>query len=84
MNTSRKPIQIYLYERQERILRRLAKERKVSMAALLRQGADKVIEELLPLEQDPLFDLPLVAEPGGPKFGSEKHDIYLNKRHKEK
>ena len=84
MSTARKPIQIYLDEKQERILRRLAVAGNVSMAALLRQGADKVIEELMPLEEDPLFGLPSVAEAGGPKYGSEKHDMYLNKKQKEK
>lgn len=80
----KKPIQIYLEERQERVLRLLAKEKKISMAALLRQGADRVIEEMLPPDKDPLFDLPMIAESGGPKYGADKHDEYLNKQTKER
>lgn len=79
MTTAKKPVQIYLEPKQERILRRLAKENKVSLASLLRRGADRVIEELAPVEEDPLFDLPLVAEGGGPKYGSEEHDEHLDK-----
>jgi hypothetical protein len=84
MSTAKRPIQIYLEEKQEKALRRLAKERKVSMAALLRRGADKVIDELLPPEKDPLFDLPLVAESGAPADGAENHDRYLIKNRKER
>lgn len=83
MSTTRKPIQIYLDDKQEKALRRLAKDRKVSMASLMRRGADKVIEELLPAESDPLFDLPMIAESGAPVYGSTKHDAYLIKKRKE-
>jgi hypothetical protein len=84
MTTAKKPVQIYLEEKQERILRRLAKENKVSLASLLRKGADHVIEELAPAEKDPLLDLPLIAEAGGPEYGSEKHDEYLTGTYEEK
>lgn len=84
MTTVKKPVQIYLEVKQERILRRLAKENKVSLASLLRRGADRVIEELAPVEKDPLFDLPLVAESGGPAYGSSEHDKHLNKESREK
>ncbi|MDR7522311.1 MAG: hypothetical protein QN168_07605 [Armatimonadota bacterium] len=73
----KKPVQIYLEERQHRVLREIARRRKVSLARLLREGADRVIEESLPPDADPLMELPALAVPGGPRDGAERHDAYL-------
>ena len=77
MATRRKPIQIYLEDRQHRVLREIAGHRGVSLARLLREGADRVIEEALPPDADPLMELPALAAPGGPRDGAERHDAYL-------
>lgn len=73
----KKPIQIYLEERQHDLLRKIALRRNVSLARLLREGADRVIEEALPPNADPLLELPTLAAPGGPRDGAENHDAYL-------
>jgi hypothetical protein len=73
----KKPIQIYLEDRQHRVLRAIARHRGVSLARLLREGADRVIEESLPPDADPLMDLPTLAAPGGPRDGAERHDAHL-------
>lgn len=73
----KRPIQIYLEDRQHRVLREIARRRDVSLACLLREGADRVIEEALPPDADPLMELPELAAPGGPRDGAERHDAYL-------
>ncbi|MDR7537889.1 MAG: hypothetical protein QN183_16230 [Armatimonadota bacterium] len=73
----RKPLQIYLEERQDRALREIARRRNVSLARLLREGADRIIEEALPPQADPLMELPELAAPGGPPDGADHHDAYL-------
>lgn len=77
MSARKKPIQIYLEEHQHRVLREIARRRRVSIARLLRDGADQVIREALPPENDPLMELPNLAASGGPKDGAEQHDAYL-------
>lgn len=73
----KRPIQIYLEDRQHRALREIARRRQVSLARLLREGADRVIEEALPPDADPLMELPALAVSGGPRNGAERHDAYL-------
>lgn len=77
MAARKKPVQIYLEEHQHRLLREIARRRRVSIARLLREGADQVIREALPPENDPLMELPTPAVPGGPPDGAEQHDAYL-------
>jgi hypothetical protein len=56
-------------------LRALADRREVSIAELVRQGVDLLLEDL-PVEDDPLLDIiGLVDE--GPEDLSERHDAYL-------
>lgn len=52
----KKPVQIYLREDQVKALRILVERRGESMAALVREGVDKLLNELPP-EEDPLLDL---------------------------
>jgi len=73
----RKPIQIYLEKHQHSVLREIARRRNVPLARLLREGADRVIEDALPPEADPLMELPALAASGGPRDGAERHDAYL-------
>jgi hypothetical protein len=77
MTMKKRPIQIYLEDRQHRVLREIARHRGVSLARLLREGADRVIEETLPPDADPLMELPALAVPGGPRDGAERHDAHL-------
>lgn len=70
-------MQVYLEERQHRILRAIARRRRVSVARLLREGADRVIRDALPPEHDPLMELPNLAAAGGPSDGAARHDAYL-------
>jgi len=81
MAIKKRPIQIYLEDRQHRVLREIARRRDVSLACLLREGADRVIEEALPPDADPLMELPELAAPGGPRDGAERHDAYLVQAH---
>lgn len=73
----KKPVQVYLEEHQHRVLREIARRRRVSVARLLREGADRVIRDALPPEHDPLMELPNLAAAGGPGDGAERHDAYL-------
>lgn len=77
MAVRKKPIQIYLEEHQHRVLREIARRRRVSVARLLRDGADRVIHDALPPDNDPLMELPSLAVSGGPKDGADQHDAYL-------
>jgi hypothetical protein len=77
MATRKKPVQIYLEEHQHRVLREIARRRRVSVARLLREGADWVTREALPPERDPLMEIPALAAAGGPRDGAERHDAYL-------
>ncbi len=73
----KRPFQIYLDEHQHRILRDLARRRRTSVAHLLREGAEHVIERALPPDADPLAELPALAAAGGPRDGAERHDAHL-------
>jgi len=77
MSARKRPVQIYLEEHQHRVLREIARRRRVSIALLLREGADQVIRDALPPENDPLMELPTLAVPGGPRDGADRHDAYL-------
>ncbi len=77
MAARKKPIQIYLEEHQHRVLREIARRRRVSVAHLLRDGANRVIEATMPPDEDPLMHLPALAIPGGPRDGAKEHDAYL-------
>lgn len=77
MSVRKKPVQVYLEEHQHRVLREIARRRRVSVARLLRDGADRVIRDALPPEYDPLMELPTLAVPGGPRNGADQHDAYL-------
>jgi hypothetical protein len=71
---TKRPIQVYLEERQDRILRALAESKKVSIAELIRRSVDRYLEEL-PLEDDPAMKIVGLGE--GPSDLAERHDTYL-------
>jgi hypothetical protein len=71
----KKPIQIYLREDQEKALRIIAERRSESLAALVREGVDMLLEDLPP-EEDSLLDIVGLYDSGRNDL-SEKHDWYL-------
>jgi hypothetical protein len=70
-----KPIQVYLRPEQIESLRAISERRKVSIAELVRQGVDRVLEDV-PVEEDPLWNIIGIMD-GGPNDLAENHDKYL-------
>ena len=75
------PMQIYLREDQIETLRVISKRRGESMAALIREGVDMLMDELPP-EEDPLVDIIGLYDSGTDDL-AEKHDEYLTRAIKE-
>ena len=74
-DAKKKPIQIYLREDQMETLRRVAERRGDSIAALVRQGVDLLLESLPP-QEDPLLDIIALYDSGLGDL-AERHDEYL-------
>ena len=72
---TKKPLQVYLRSGQLDALRALAKRRGESIAALVRKGVDKLLDEVPP-EEDPLLEVIGLYDSGVGDL-SEKHDEYL-------
>jgi hypothetical protein len=72
---TKKRIQIYLRPEQLSRLRAIADRRNVSIAELVRQGVDRLLDDL-PIEDDPLLDIIGLVD-DGPNDLSERHDTYL-------
>jgi hypothetical protein len=70
-----KMIPIYLEERQERILRRMAKDNKVSISSLIRKSVDALLDKT-PAEQDPAWKIIEISKSKNSDIAS-KHDQYL-------
>ena len=73
MATSDVRVRIYLPKRLHRALGQTARRRGVSMAQLLREGAEMVLREAQEAVPDPLADL-IGSVKSGPSDLSEKHD----------
>jgi hypothetical protein len=71
----KKPLQIYLRQDQFEALRTVAERRGKSIAALVREGVDMLLEGLPPNE-DPLLDIVDLYNSGIDDL-AEKHDEYL-------
>lgn len=69
------PMQIYLRKDQVEALRSVAKKRGESMAALVREGIDKLLQGL-PAEEDPLLEIIGLYDSGRGDL-AEKHDEVL-------
>jgi hypothetical protein len=80
-DTKKIPMQVYLREDQVETLRIVAERRGESMAALVREGVDMLLDELPPNE-DPLLDIIGLFNSGRGDL-AEKHDQYLAKMIKE-
>jgi len=72
---TKKPLQVYLRTDQLDALRGLAKRRGESVARLIREGVDKLLQEVPP-EEDPLLEVVGLYDSGIGDL-SEKHDEYL-------
>jgi hypothetical protein len=70
-----KPIQVYLRPEQIESLRAISERRKVSIAELVRQGVDRVLEDV-PVEEDPLWNIIGIMDSGLNDL-AENHDRYL-------
>ncbi len=75
VNTKKKPIQVYLRVDQLDALRALSRRKGESVAALVRNGVDRLLEEIPP-EEDPLLEVIGLYDSGLGDL-SEKHDQYL-------
>lgn len=75
VETKKKPLQIYLRDDQVQALRIVAERRGESMAALIREGVDMLLERLPP-EEDPLLDILGLYDSGIGDL-AEKHDERL-------
>ena len=73
--TKKKPLQVYLRKDQVEALRTVAERRGESIAALVREGVDLLLEGLPP-EEDPLLDLVGLFDSAAGDL-AEKHDQYL-------
>ncbi len=80
-DSKEKTVQIYLREDQLRLLRVVAERRGESMAELVRQAVDKLLEEL-PVDEDPLLDIIGLYDSDQGDL-AEKHDEYLVRTVKE-
>jgi hypothetical protein len=74
--TSKKPIQIYVDERQHRALKTIARDSGSTVAALIRESIEKYLESI-PVERDPALRIIELAGEEGPRDLAEKHDEYL-------
>jgi len=72
---TKRPIQVYLEERQDRALRALAKAQQVSIAELIRRSVDLLLAEL-PIEDDPAMRIVGLGDSGLGDL-AENHDKYL-------
>lgn len=72
---TKKPLQIYLRSDQIDALRSLSKRRGESMAELVREGVDRILEEIPP-EENPLLDIIGIFDSGVGDL-AEKHDEFL-------
>jgi hypothetical protein len=71
-----KPIQIYLRQDQIEPLRAEAKRRGVSLAELVREGVDRILQEA-PVEESPLWNIVGIMDSGIDDL-AENHDRYLS------
>ena len=75
MAVAMKPVQVYLRQDQIEPLRAEAARRGVSLAELVRQGVDRLLEEA-PVEEDPLWKIVGIMDSGVGDL-AENHDKYL-------
>ncbi len=75
MTHTKHPLQIYLDDRQDQFLRRLARERNASISQLVREGIDLLLAGL-PVEEDPAYKLVGLGT-SKVRHLADKHDEYI-------
>jgi hypothetical protein len=73
----KKPVQIYIEPKQDKVLAVLALKRGISKAEIIRLGIDKYLSEL-PIEDDPAMGIVGLGKSGKSDI-SQSHDVYLAK-----
>ena len=75
----KKPVQVYLGARHLNILETLVKKLNVSKAEALRRGLESLAREVVPVEEDPAWQLVGMAgeDADTPTDWSINHDRYL-------
>ncbi len=73
----KKPIQIYIEPRQDKVLDALSKRKGISKAAIIRESVERYLKEL-PVEEDSALGLIGLGSSGKGDL-SIKHDKYLLK-----
>lgn len=78
---TKRPIQVYLEERQDNALRRIAEGKDVSLSELIRRSIDLYLNNL-PVQDDPAMRIVDLGRSGLDDL-SERHDEYLIEWEKE-
>ncbi len=73
----KKPIQIYIEPRQDKVLDALSKRKGISKAAIIRESVERYLKEL-PVEEDSALGLVGLGSSGKSDL-SIKHDKYILK-----
>lgn len=73
----KKPIQIYIEPKQEKVLDALAHKKGVARSEIIRLSLDRYLSEL-PIEDDPAMDIIGLGKSGKTDL-AEKHDKYYIK-----
>ena len=71
----KKPVQIYIEPKQNKVLEVLAQKKGISKAEIIRLGIDKYLGEL-PVEDDPAMGIIGLGKSGRDDI-AESHDAYL-------
>jgi hypothetical protein len=79
---TKRPIQVYLEERQDRILRRLAAEEGISLSELIRRSVDLMLDQL-PMEKDPAWQIVGLGNTGISDLGTDHNNHLVEELSKE-
>jgi hypothetical protein len=72
---TKRPVQVYLEEKQSKALRRLAKDEGVSLSELIRRGVDLLLAQV-PIEKDPAWGIIALGH-SGVSDAATRHDEYI-------
>ncbi len=72
---TKRPIQVYLEERQERALRKLTTEERVSLSELIRRGVDLLLAQVQ-IKKDPAWKIVGLGSSNVSDLAT-RHDEYL-------
>lgn len=75
MIVNKRPIQIYLADKQDQALRRLSKEQNATISELVRRAIDLLLAQV-PVEADPAFKI-IALGSSNVRNLAEDHDSYL-------